>query len=276
MKSQNKIIISVSSADIIYCLSIYESGDVILTPYKAIQNIYSKLGIKTKQTRFLFLAVLFSKRKFIFIFGQGPTFFLLYFRKVFLLLKKEFYYSDAYLKMQSRMVEPSPILGFEDYIHSYFPDWLQRFLGFGLFNGGSYYWLQCCFIIADPIVPINNKFTINCANCIIILDEILILFPNLLDFKRMALKYPLYLKRKSRSGGMIEVNPDVLELFTEHTDTIVPIELYSGYHAIIGNNSTALKMPKSISVCKIIGQPNYYSEAFIPESLEELYLYLAC
>jgi hypothetical protein len=279
-KKQNSVIVSVSSKDVVYCLSVYEPGDVILTPYKSIQRVYNKLGIKAIQTRYLFLWVLLSRWKMIYIFGQGPTFFLLYFRKVLYIFKKRMYYSDAYLKMQTRMMEPSPVL-YNDIIYSYFPDWLIRFLKFGLYSANGYYWLHSCFIIADPIVEINSKITLNCKNKVIILDEILILFPSLLDFKRIASKYPLYLKRKSRGGGMVKVDPEVLKLFLEHTDTIVPMELYSDYHAIIGNYSTALSMPNSISVCRIVGESSYYDQienaaSYMPETLEELYTHLGC
>ena len=158
--------------------------------------------------------------------------------------------------------------------HSHFPEWLQRLVRFDICNEKSYYFLHCITMM-EPIVEANPKIKINCNNSIIFLDEVLILFPELLDFKRIALKYNLYLKRKSRSAR-ITVAPDILKFFTEHSETIIPMELYSGYHAIIGNNSTALKMPQSISVCKIAGEPDYNWAIFKPETLEELYLHLDC
>ena len=279
-KKQNCIIISVSSKDIVFCLSVYKTGDVILTPYKHIQNIYKKLGINAIRTRYLLLWVLLSRRKLIYIFGQGPTFFLLYLRKILNKFKKKIYYSDAYLQMPTEMIEPSPTL-YNESIQEYFPNWLVRFLKFALYGANGYYWLHACFIIADPIVDINHNITLNCENKVIILDEILILFPTLLDFKRIASKYPLYLKRKSRGGGEVIIDPEVLKVFTEHTDTIVPMELYSDYHAIIGVYSTALGMPNSMSVCRIVGETSYYDQienaaSYMPETLEELYTHLGC
>jgi hypothetical protein len=158
---------------------------------------------------------------------------------------------------------------------SYFPGWLQQLLKFDYCSEGNYYFLHC-FTMMEPIIQVNPRIKLNCNNSLIILDEILILFPKLLDFKRLAKKYKLYLKRKSRKVGMIEVDPDVLKLFTEHEETILPVELYGGYHAIIGNNSTALKMPKSISVCIFTGEPDYNWAETKPKTLEELYLYLEC
>ena len=287
-KKQNSLIVSVSSKDIIYCLSVYESGDAVLTPYKHIQHVYNKLGIKTIRTKYLFLWVLLSKWKMIYVFGQGPTFFLLYFRKVLSLFKKRLFYSDAYLAIQTRMTEPLPTLQSKT-IYQYFPDWLVRFLKFGLYGENGYYWLNSCFIIVDPIVAINPKITVNCKNHVIILDEILIDFPNLLDFKRLASKHPLYLKRKSHGWGDFKVDPEVLKNFSEHIDTIVPIEFYRDYHTIIGSRSTSLGMPNSISICKLDeakvtfrsvatrGDNQVESVAsYMPETLEELYLYLDC
>jgi hypothetical protein len=270
----NKLIISVCSTDVIHCLTVYEPGDVIVTPYKPIQKIYEKLGIEVKQPSFLFLVTLFSKYRLIHIYGQGPTFYILYFRRLFLLFNKNIIYSDSYLQVKTRMLQPPANFMYEG-VKLHFPEWLQRLVGFDYCSEGTYHFLHCRTMM-EPIIEVNPKIAVDCKNSIIILDEILILFPKLLDFNRLASKHTLYLKRKSRSSGMIDFEPSVLELFTEYTETIIPIEMYSGYHSIIGHNSTALKMPKSISICQIVGQPNYNWATFVPDSLEELYIHLDC
>lgn len=275
LKSENKLIISICSRDVIYCLSVFEPGDVILAHNKAIQNVYFKLGVKANYTRFLFLSVLFSSSTIVYVFGQGPTFKILFFRKLLSKLGKRIFYSDSYQNIESCMIDPDPSITL-DAIYKYFPDWLQRFLGIGFFSAGNYYFFHA-FTMMEPTIPIIKKFEINCDNSVVILDEILILYPNLLDYKRIASKYKMYLKKKSRKSGFLKVDPSILTWFFEHGDTIVPIELYSDYRAIIGNNSTALFMPKSISVSKIVGEPNHWMAAtFIPDTLEELYLYLEC
>ena len=101
-KKQNSLIVSVSSKDIIYCLSVYESGDAVLTPYKHIQHVYNKLGIKTIRTKYLFLWVLLSKWKMIYVFGQGPTFFYFTFGKYYLFSKR-----DCFIRMRILQFKPA-------------------------------------------------------------------------------------------------------------------------------------------------------------------------
>ena len=81
--SKEKLIISISNNDINFCLSAYNQNDLIITPYNPIYNVYKKLNVNSKQIKYIFLFFICSKYKTVYIFGQGPSFLILYFRKLF-------------------------------------------------------------------------------------------------------------------------------------------------------------------------------------------------
>jgi hypothetical protein len=272
-KKQNSVIISVCSNDVRFCLSVYKEGDIILTPYMPIEMIYNKLGIPVILSKNLFLWVLFSKIKMVYIFGQGPTFFILYFQRFLRLFGKKLYFSDSYLSLNVAQLAPEPNIGHES-VKLYFPRWIARLLKFEPCYDGGFFWLQSYSII-EPMVQIKTTYNIQAANCLIILDEVFMIDQNILDIQRLAARYKLYLKRKSR-GGVVKIDQKILTFFEEHVDTIIPIELYSNYIAIIGNHSIALNMPNSISLFEITRFGCEVPLAYTPESLYELYNHLNC
>jgi hypothetical protein len=270
---KSKIILSVSSNDLRCCLSVFDVGDIILTPYKPIERLYNKLGIPIIRNKYLYLRVLFSKYKQIYVFGQGPTFFILYFRNFLALFGKRVYFSDSHLMSEKRQISPNPTIGFE-YVRTYFPRWLTKLVKFEPCYDGGFFWLES-YTMMEPMVELKKTYNLHVDNFLIILDEVFIIDSNILDIPRLAARYKLLLKRKSRSS-IIKIDPKILTFFKEHEDTIVPIELYSNYSAIIGNHSTALKMPRSISLFQITGFAYEAPTAYTPKTLHELYLHLNC
>lgn len=268
-----RVIISVSSNDLRCCLSVFEAGDIILTPYKPIERLYIKLGIPVIRKKNLFLWVLFSKYKQIYVFGQGPTFLILYLQNFLALFGKKLYFSDSHLMSKKRKISPNPTIGYE-YVKTYFPRWLTKLVKFDLCYDGGFFWLES-YSMMEPMVELKTTYNFHVDNFLIILDEVFIIDPNILDIPRLAARYKLLLKRKSRSS-IIKIDPKILTFFEEHEDTIVPLELYSNYCAIIGNHSTALKMPRSISLFRITGFAYEAPTAYTPKTLHELYLHLNC
>jgi hypothetical protein len=138
-KENSKLIISLCSADIVYCVSVYKKGDKIITPYAAIAKIYNQLGVPIKVTALLFLNALFCRKKNIFIFSQGPTFWILYLRTFFKIIKKNVCYSECYLTPKKRelLTVESMTIGENIHLKSYLPPYLQKFLRLGIFSDGA-------------------------------------------------------------------------------------------------------------------------------------------
>lgn len=273
-KENSKLIISICSTDVIYCVSVYKKGDKIITPYAAIGEIYYQLGIPVKVTGALFLNALFCMGKEIYIFSQGPVFWILYLRNIFKIIKKKVFYSECYLRSKQRelLTVESMTIGENIHIKSYLPLSLQKFLRLGVFSDGGYTWIQC-FTFMDPLPTIDiRQYGIKCKGELVILDEILIDYPDLLDFERISKSDNIIVKRKSRKGGGWKLPDDKLKYCAPiNGKNIVPLELWSGYKFILGYMSTALKLERAVSLEKIVDSKFISASTYKPESLTELY-----